>query len=247
MHRPAAARPNPGPLRPLSEDEIQELDELLAQVPAPLQGLSLMALDGFLCGVLLQPRPVPAARWLPLVSDEQGRALPASWMGARRLQELVMRRHDELDAAIQARRWFDPWITDVDESQAPREAVLPWVLGFGCACGVFTALTEGPGSDEPELIEALAQIYQHLDAEDLEEAEALIEEIETLEPPATLEEAVESLVRGCLLLADVSRPVRRPAMRAVRAVRGPQRPAAGAASGPAPGRRPAGRGKPSRR
>lgn len=206
MHRPPTDRPNPKPPRPLSDEEFQQLDELLAQVPAPLRGLDLMALDGFLAGVLLQPRPVPAARWLPLVSDEQGRALPASWMGARRLQELVMRRHDELDAAIEARRWFDPWITDVDESQAPRETVLPWVLGFGCACGVFTALTEGPGSDAPELIEALAQIYQHLDAEDLEDAEALIEEIETLEPPATLEEAVESLVRGCLLLADLSRP-----------------------------------------
>ena len=69
--------------------------------------------------------------------------------------------------------------------------------------------------NKSELIEALAQIYQHLDPADLEDAQALIAEIDSLEPPASMEEAVESLVRGCLLLADVSRPMpSRPAAQA---------------------------------
>ena len=59
------------------------------------------------------------------------------------------------------------------------------------------------------MIEALAQLYQHLDPADLEDADALLAEIESLEPPASMEEAVESLVRGCLLMADLSRPVAR--------------------------------------
>jgi uncharacterized protein len=49
-------------------------------------------------------------------------------------------------------------------------------------------------------------VYRHLDAEDLEDAEDLIEEIESLEPPADLAEAVEDLVRATLLLADITRP-----------------------------------------
>ena len=194
--------------QPLQEAELAELDELLAQVPAPLQPLDLTALDGFLAGVLLQPQRVPPSRWLPFITDEEGRPLPASWPPRARLQALVQQRFEELNALIEGRQWFDPWITDVDEDTLPQDAVQPWVLGFATACGEFPALTEGPGSDEPELIEALAQLYQHLDPADLEDADALLEEIDTLEPPASMEEAVESLVRGCLLLADVSRPVR---------------------------------------
>mgnify|MGYP000252269857 CR=1 FL=1 len=38
------------------------------------------------------------------------------------------------------------------------------------------------------------------------DADDLLEEIESLEPPADLTEAVEELVRATLLLADVSRP-----------------------------------------
>jgi uncharacterized protein len=191
---------------PLGEVDLQELDELLAQVPAPLQPLDLSALDGFLAGVLLQPKRIPAAHWLPFATDGQGRAWPASWGPGARLQQLIEQRHAELDRLIQTRQWFDPWVTDVDEATLPGEAVQPWVLGFATACGEFAELTEGPGSDGPELIEALAQLYQHIDPTDLEDADALLVEIETLEPPRSLEEAVESLVRGCLLLADVSRP-----------------------------------------
>lgn len=222
-HRPGQARsgsrpshPTPtqgaGPgasgVAPLQEGELQKLDELLGHVPAPLQPLDLTALDGFLVGVLLQPQRIPPSRWLPFATDDEGRGLPAAWPARARLQALIQQRHAELDALIEGRQWFDPWITDVDDDTLPTEAVQPWVLGFATACGEFPALTEGPGSDEPELIEALAQLYQHLDPADLEDADALLAEIDTLEPPASMEEAIESLVRGCLLLADVSRPVR---------------------------------------
>ena len=44
--------------------------------------------------------------------------------------------------------------------------------------------------------------------DDLEEADALLAEIEMLEPPSNLTDAVESLVRATLLLADLTRPVR---------------------------------------
>jgi uncharacterized protein len=60
--------------------------------------------------------------------------------------------------------------------------------------------------DGPALLEPLAQLFMHLDPEDLEDADELLAEIETLEPPADMAEAVEMLVRASLLLADVSRP-----------------------------------------
>ena len=70
--------------------------------------------DGYLSGVLLQPRTVAAARWLPPVSDLDGRPAPAG-VALDELQDLVRQRHAELDAAIGQRQWFDPWIYQLDE------------------------------------------------------------------------------------------------------------------------------------
>ena len=47
--------PPPGPA-PLTDADLDTLQDLLAAVPAPLEPLDVMALDGFLCGVILQPR-----------------------------------------------------------------------------------------------------------------------------------------------------------------------------------------------
>ena len=44
------------------EQDIQLLQELLDRVPEPLQPLDVSALDGFLCGLLLQPDDIQAAR-----------------------------------------------------------------------------------------------------------------------------------------------------------------------------------------
>lgn len=245
------------PLQPLSEREFDELQILLDRVPAPFEPLDICALDGYLCGVLLQPKRLSVGRWWPHVVDVDGRALPPS-ANLERLRVLTLRRHAELDAAITQRQWFDPWVfelsdapddepggatddidididtdsasplsgsergsgrgsdadadrnpdadTDADaDEQAPSSvyAVLPWVAGFVTAMECFPGLM---ALDDDVLTEPLALIYRHLAADDLEDADALLTEIESLEPPQDLAEAVEGLVRATLLLADVSRP-----------------------------------------
>ncbi len=210
------------PRPPLTEADLQQLFELLASLPAPLAPMDPSALDGYLCGVLLQPRPVPAAQWLPFVCDLEGRALPKPAAdAAARIAELAQRRHAELDRAIAARDWFDPWIfpeaaepgvadtaaddaTDDDAGGGEAAAaVQPWVAGFAAAMERFPAMFE---SDDPELVEPLALLFQHFDAEALEDAEALLAFIEGIEPPADLAEAVQDLVRAVMLIADVTRP-----------------------------------------
>jgi uncharacterized protein len=187
---------------PLGEAELNELQDLLDALPAPLEPLDVTMLDGFLCGVLLQPKPVPQAQWFKHVPDVDGRAAPESAALAR-LESLVLRRHAELDQAIAARRWFDPWVYELDEEAMPSETVMPWVAGFATAMELFPGLMR---MDAQALLEPLAMLYMHLDPEDLEDADELLEEIETLEPPQDQAEAVEGLVRSTLLLADVSRP-----------------------------------------
>ncbi|MBK7060531.1 MAG: YecA family protein [Rubrivivax sp.] len=200
---------------PLSEDEIDALQQQLDAVPAPLEPLDVSALDGYLCGVLLQPTPVAASAWLPGVTDVDGRALPPGF-DATRLQALVLRRHAEIERAIARRDWFDPWIFQLDDSASPSDSVLPWVAGFAAAQDRYPALM---ASVDPALVEPLALLYLHFDRDDLEDADALIEVIDTLEPPEDLAEAVQDLVRALMLIADVTRPrrdtapLRRPAAR----------------------------------
>ena len=202
-HAPPAAHRSP-PQQALTEDELQQLQELLDTVPEPLEALDVSMLDGFLCGVLLQPHRVAETSWLPHVTDVDGRPLPGGF-DTGSLRQLVRRRHAELDAAIESRQWFDPWVfeLDGDGSATPSETVYAWVAGFATAMEFFPQLMR---LDAQRLREPLALLYRHLDADDLEDADDLLEEIESLEPPADLTEAVEELVRATLLLADVSRP-----------------------------------------
>lgn len=200
--KPRAAAPRQAPQQALTEQELTALQALLDAVPAPFEALDPSMLDGFLCGVLLQPRRVPEAQWLRHVTDADGRALPAA-VDTAPLHALVRRRHAELDAAIESRQWFDPWVFELDDEATPSEAVYAWVAGFATAMEFFPALM---ALDAQRLREPLALLYRHLDADDLEDADDLLEEIESLEPPADLAEAVEELVRATLLLADVSRP-----------------------------------------
>lgn len=194
-------QPTP-PAASLSDTELQQLESLLDALPPPLQPLDLSALDGFLCGVLLQPqRPAPA-EWLALVTDIEGRPAPAG-AALEELQALVRRRHAELDRAIAQRQWFDPWIYQLDDEATPAEGVLPWVAGFAAAMDAFPALM---ALDNPELVEPLALLFMHFDPEDLEDADTLLAVIDTLEPPADLAEAVQDTVRALMLIADVTRP-----------------------------------------
>jgi uncharacterized protein len=232
----AAVNPRSKPTpRPLSEDDIERLQAMLDAVPAPLDPLDASMLDGYLCGVLLQPQPPAPEGWLRYVTDSDGRALPEAF-DARPLHALVLRRHAELAAAIDARQWFDPWVFELDEPDAPlgeaegvfdeadanpaSQAVYPWVAGFALAMLHFPALM---ALDARAITAPLALLYRHLQADDLEDADELLAEIETLEPPQDLSQAVEELVRATLLLADVSRP-RPAAARTARTARGAPRP-----------------------
>jgi uncharacterized protein len=196
----------------LGDREIEALQSLLDAVPAPLEPLDVSSLDGFLCGVIVQPTAIGPARWLPFVTDVDGRACPGGF-DARALHALVLRRDAELRRAIGRREWFDPWVFELDDDDdggndggaARSDPVYPWVAGFAAALETFPGLL---AADEDALTGPLALLYRHLDADDLEDADALLAEIESLEPPQDLAAAVEELVRATLLLADAGAQLR---------------------------------------
>ena len=225
-------------MRDLSDTEIAELEARLDQIAAAapdLAPLSMSAIDGYLCGVLLQPQPVPEVNWLPRVGDEQARPLPTTLDASlAALHALVRRRHAVLGQAIAQRRWFDPWVFDIDTgdngagdldmgndgsdsdsddgANAMHASVLPWVVGFDLALQTHPGLLRLQGVAGAALAEPLALLYQHFaddELEGLEDEPALAAALAQIEPPADLAQAVEDIVRAVLLLADVSRPRQR--------------------------------------
>jgi uncharacterized protein len=169
---------------------------------------------------------LPPSQWLRFATDTEGRPLPPDFDAAE-LQALVLRRHADLDRAIVARAWFDPWVFELDDDASPSESVSPWVAGFALATEQFPALLRD--HEAVALSEPLALLFRHLEPEDLEDADELLAEIETLEPPLDMAEAVEDLVRATLLLADISRPLKKPGVpRRTASRRGPR--AGGAAA-----------------
>ena len=74
-------------------------------------------------------------------------APPPPGLQLDRLQALVQRRHAEVERAIAARQWFDPWIFELetdagDKAPLPSQLVLPWVAGFCVALEAFPALLQ---------------------------------------------------------------------------------------------------------
>ena len=82
------------------------------------------------------------------------------------------------------------------------------MAGFATALDLFPALM---ALDDPALSSRWRCCTCTSTPTTCEDADALLEVIETLEPPADLAEAVQDIVRALMLIADVTRPRRRPA------------------------------------
>ena len=209
--------------RDLTDAEFAELDELLADTPEPLEPCDAVMLDGFLCGVLVQPVLLAPEAWLPHVFDFDARPLPdnadSDWLG--RARSLILRRHAALNRAMAEDGWFDPLVLEFDDEhplQPPADggpdpmaglnpisqALMPWVAGFQHATLCFPSLAEMP---DDAVMAALARLYRHLPTETDEEKE-VVATLDREHPLATLEEAIEDMVVTVADLNDLTRDLR---------------------------------------
>ena len=199
----------------LTDAEFQELDELLSQTPESFEPLDAVMLDGYLCGVIVQPVLLEAEAWLPHVFDFEGQPLPddadRSWR--ERTEALILRRHAALTRVIAEDGWFDPLILELDDFEPPRtddpaaslkpvsQALFPWVAGFQHAMESFPDLLELP---DPAIDVALARLYRHLPAQTDEERE-VVATLDQEHPLAALDEAIEDLIVIIADLEDLTR------------------------------------------
>ena len=231
MPIPTSRPPTPAADRDLSDAEFEELDRLLAETPEPLEPLDAVMLDGYLCGVLVQPVLIDIDTWLAPIFDFDGRALPAlddrpgaenggsrAWFA--RTRSLVERRHAALNRALAENGWFDPLILELDEASAASESdaakreqlgidaisepLLPWVAGFQHAAITFLQLGELP-DDDVQI--ALARLYRHLPVDSDEERD-VVATLRRERPLATLDAAIEELTATVADLYDLTSDLR---------------------------------------
>ena len=202
----------------LTDAEFQALDDLLAATPEPLTPMDAVMLDGYLCGVLVQPELIAPERWLPPIFDSEGRPLPESADAAwhARVVALTLRRQAALNRAMLEDGWFDPLILEADDEDAEAgqagaddplaglnpvsRPLMPWVAGFQVACVSFPALLEIP---DDAVMTALARLFRHLPAESDEDRE-VVATLDRELPLATLDEAIDELVVTVADLADLT-------------------------------------------
>jgi uncharacterized protein len=197
----------------LNDAELDELAALLHATPEPLVPLDVPMLDGFLAGVLVQPRIVERGQWLAPVFDMDGaRPLPADHDSAwrARVETLIERRRDALAAAISEDGFFDPVLVDVeqlppaseyDAVQSPiSRALLPWAAGFQYAQDCFPELEDNADDAAGA---ALSRIYRHLPSEGADE-KALVATLDRELPLADLDAAIDDLVNATVELWDLT-------------------------------------------
>lgn len=201
--------------RPLTSDEINELDAMFMALPEEREPYDLSMADGFLAGVLVHPTLVLPSQWLPMLVDPAGGSLDfgTAKVDIGRFTELVMRRYNELAAHIAAREPFAPILAMEEDDGSAREADAPPadepLLAFWCS-GFLDALTAWPGVDAlpPERIAPLLSAFlRHLPPGDDEDLRRVQREMADVLPAyASTDDAVEDLVESVLQIADLTRP-----------------------------------------
>jgi uncharacterized protein len=198
----------------LSEVELAELDALLAAIPEPLEPLDVVMLDGFLCGVVVQPVLADVDAWLPFVFDagghRWGEAEPAPEQ--RRARALVLRRHAALNRALAEHGGFEPFLLETvgddgegDEAATAAEPVAetlqPWLEGFAQALHVLPALA---ALDDPQVTAALGRLFRFLP----DAAGAAAAPSDAAAAKISLDDAVDDVVATVAALYELTLPLR---------------------------------------
>ena len=221
------AIPSTAPPTGLTDAELDELDTLLGQTPEPLEPLDLVMLDGYLCGVIVQPTLHDAVEWLPRVYDVEGRPLPEGTDEAwrERTTALVVKRYQALNRELAEDGSFEPVIAldeppdaddarddeacddEDDESDDFSEVsrpLAPWVSGFLLACEAFPALID---RDDDEVQVAFAHIWRHAPAHTDDDREFVAEMAREV-PLDSVDDAIDDLVGAVATLDELTREER---------------------------------------
>jgi uncharacterized protein len=117
---PSGGREATGLDQALSEDELNELDDFLADESIEETSMDVSTLEGFLTAIAIGPRTVMPSEWLPWVWDREDGEAEAEFVSAEqanRIMSLIMRQYNAVvqtfmddPASFEPVFWFgDQW------------------------------------------------------------------------------------------------------------------------------------------
>jgi len=122
---------NPGPL---TEEEIEELDQFLLYAEGAEESMDISTLDGFLTAVVSGPKTIMPSEWLRWVWDmERGKDAPEfkDHAQAQRILGLVMRHMNDIAATLlQAPEHYEPLLMENPNNGDPIPIIDEWCSGF---------------------------------------------------------------------------------------------------------------------
>lgn len=138
---------------PLSDDELSTLDDLLSELPSD-EAMNIEAMDGYLTGLLLSPRPLAeraGADWLPVIwgGDGEGAAPFASGKQKKRAQLLILRHLRSLAVQIGGRQSeWEPIFSIAEHEDEELTDAEDWCIGFMLAVDLDGEAWAGCFDDE---------------------------------------------------------------------------------------------------
>jgi len=86
---------------PLSDDELEQLEDLLVSDDVPADCMNMEMLDGYLAAIVASPLPIPVESWLPAVwTADEGEVGFGSGATLQKAIELVLRYYNDMLATI---------------------------------------------------------------------------------------------------------------------------------------------------
>jgi uncharacterized protein len=159
---------------PLSDEELEELDQFMMSEAVSDDAMVLDTLDGYLTAIVIGPATILPSQWLPGIWGESEDDAPAyeSLEQAQRILELVMRHMNGIIWTLQYDAdAFDPLLDSMVYLGDPREYVEGGMWAYGFMQGIELCRKDWQSLfDDPAAREALRPI-RLLGADELTEAE----------------------------------------------------------------------------
>lgn len=198
--------------RPLTDEDINRLDELLATSSSGDDTFDVSMLDGFLSAIaLLNPPLKEESEWYPYIFNEEGSDCEVD--EPETVKRLVTQRLQEIRAFQAQRQFYNPIIFPLeDENGEPVTgadgiaALEPWAMGFYNALAQYSDRV-----DVTEAIEAqLCRIHRFLELDesdlDYEQNMAIRAAVEKEHPVRNLEEGMLEMMKGVIEIARLNLP-----------------------------------------
>ena len=198
--------------RPLTDEDINQLDDLLATSSCGDDTFDVSMLDGFLSAIaLLNPPLQDESEWYPYIFNEEG--TPCEVDEPETVKRLVCQRLQEIRAFQAQRQFYNPIIFPLEDEDGNQvtgvdglAALEPWAMGFYNALAQYSDRV-----DVTEAIEAqLCRIHRFLELDqedpDYEQNLAIRQAVEKEHPVHSLEEGMLEMMQGVTEIAKLNLP-----------------------------------------